>query len=75
MKVKDLIDRLSKLDPQLDLYVVHDDIDHGPKVFYVDGVDTNHVETSRSGDGMPQVKFVTPPEGRKMAFIDVVDQF
>lgn len=75
MKVKDLIDRLSKLDPQLDLYVVHDDIDHGPKVFYVDGVDTHHVETSRSGNGMPQVKFVTSPEGRKMAFIDVVDQF
>lgn len=75
MKVKDLIDRLSKLDPQLDLYVVHDDIDHGPKVFYVDGVDTHHVETSRSDDGLPQVKFVTPSEGSKMAFIDVVDQF
>ena len=75
MKVKALIDRLSKLDPPLDLYVVHDDIDRGRKVFYVDGVDTHHVETSRSVDGLPQVKFVTPSEGRKMAFIDVVDQF
>ena len=75
MKVKDLIDRLSKLDPQLDLYVFHDDVNHGPKFFYVDGADTHHVETSRSDDGMPQIKFVTPSEGHKMAFIDVVDQF
>lgn len=75
MRVKDLIDKLSNLDPMLDVYVIHDDIDHEPKVFYVDGVDTHHVETSRSDDGMPQVKFVTPSEGRKMAFIDVVDQF
>jgi len=82
MKVKDLIEQLNKLDPNLELYGYTDDdclatSDRAYHVFSVESVDESVIESERDSKGRPIFRFsnMEAKESRKVAFINVSTDF
>lgn len=80
MKVKELIAKLEKLEPELELYGYTEDesLEKPNKpfhVFYIDSVDVHVAETFRDENRSPCITFGESKNSRKLAFINVTTDF
>ncbi|HBO2999643.1 hypothetical protein [Pseudomonas aeruginosa] len=74
MKVKDLVGLLEKLDGDLKV-VCYLEKDNDVKLFCVESASMEFAELSRSSSRAPIVKFTGDTEGRKIALIELTDDF
>lgn len=80
MKVKDLIAKLEKLEPELEVYAYTEDVSLAKPntpfhVFDIDSVDVQVAETFRDDNGSPCITFGESKSSRKLAFINVTIDF
>ncbi|WP_395501805.1 hypothetical protein [Ectopseudomonas mendocina] len=80
MKVKELIERLSKLDPDLTVCATCEDADvvaDGQLVrpFSVEFVGVADIETSRDTSGRPQMAAVEAGRGHRYALLEITGDF
>ncbi|MCV4285109.1 hypothetical protein [Pseudomonas capsici] len=80
MKVKELIEQLQKLDPNLDVYATCEDpgiLGENQLVRPFDIVEASavEVELSRDESRRPQISTVVAGEGRKRAIIEITADF
>lgn len=80
MKVKELIAKLEKLEPDLEIYGYTEDesLAKPNKPFYVfdiNSVDVQVAETFRDEDRSPSITFGESKNSRKLAFINVTTDF
>lgn len=76
MKVKELIEELQKLDPNLEVLVTSDDADvviqgYLVRPFEIYDVSAFNVELSRDDKRRPQIAAASEGEGRKFAIIEI----
>ncbi|HBN8595375.1 hypothetical protein ACM76B_00640 [Pseudomonas aeruginosa] len=74
MKVKDLICLLEKLDGDLEA-VCYLEKGSDVKLFSVESASMEFAELSRNSSRTPVVKFTGDTEGRKVALIELTDDF
>lgn len=80
MKVRELQEHLSKLDPELDVLCYSEDEKlltekRGFILFDISDVNTSEVERLRLEDGTPNLKFVRSPNSVIMATLEVTSDF
>lgn len=80
MKVKELIAKLEKLEPDLEIYGYTEDesLAKPNKPFYVfdiNSVDVQVAETFRDEDRSPSITFGESKNSRKLAFLNVTTDF
>lgn len=80
MKVKELIEKLQKLDPNLDVCVTCDDPDVRDenqlvRPFEIDQISVVEVELSRDANCRPQIAATAAGEGRQCALIELLADF
>ncbi|WP_352338738.1 hypothetical protein [Psychrobacter sp. 16-MNA-CIBAN-0192] len=79
MKVSNLIDKLSKLDPNLEVYGICDEETIDAKelffLFDIDSIDTARVVTGRDNSNKPVISFENSQDSREMAFINLTTIF
>lgn len=80
MKVKELIAKLEKLEPDLEIYGYTEDesLATPNKPFYVfdiNSVDVQVAETFRDEDRSPSITFGESKNSRKLAFLNVTTDF
>jgi hypothetical protein len=80
MKVRELQQRLSQLDPELDVlcYTEEEDLlpkNHGFRLLEIDGVEISEGERRRADDQVPSLKLGKGPYSEKLAFINVTGDF
>ena len=80
MKVKDLIAKLEKLEPELEVYAYTEDEslakpNKSLHVFDIDNVDVQVAEAFRDEDRSPCITFGESKSSRKLAFINVTTDF
>ncbi len=80
MKVKDLMDKLRRLDPELDVLCFSEDEallppNHMFRLLDIEHVSTIDVEKSRGTDGIPSFKIGRSDKSTPHAIIEVVADF
>lgn len=80
MKVKELRDKLSALDPNLDvLCYTEDDAlltpGHLFRLFEIERVDKVHAELKRADDGIPSLKIGEGPASTDLVVLEVIADF
>lgn len=80
MKVKELVEQLQKLDPNLTVYVASEDPDvvvpgYLVRPFVINEVSAFNIVTSRSESGIPEMAAAAAGEGHTFAVIDITADF
>lgn len=80
MKVRDLIEQLGKLDPELELYGYCEDASIATEakpyhLFWVDDVSVSHVVRGRAEDGSPFATFDFGPDAVPLALVNMTSDF
>lgn len=80
MKVRDLIEKLRKLDQDLAVYVTCEDPDvvvpgYGVRPFVIDDVSVVEVELSRDKSNRPEIAATAAGEGRKCVTLEITSDF
>jgi len=80
MKVEELIARLRKLDPRLDVLCYCEDeeilpMSHGFRIFDIAAVDVTDAETTRTKDGVPSLKLGKSEHSSSHALIEITADF
>ncbi len=74
MKVRELIDKLSGLDPSLDVQCYSEDADR-PEVFDVVEASAVAAKTWRNDNGEPLIRFENSEESRDLCILEVTRDF
>lgn len=77
MKVKDLIEKLNGLDPELDILVIREDKNivpkgHSIRVLEMIEIDKTKAVPSRGGDGIVSVRFYETEQSLPYAYLKVM---
>lgn len=80
MKVKELIEKLQKLDQTLAVYVTCEDPDvvvpgYLVRPFVIDDISVTEIETSRDKDRRPEIVAAAAGEGQKCAILEITADF
>lgn len=80
MKVKQLVELLSQLDQEMEIFCYSEEEPlleqgHQFRILDIDGVDASEAEKLRGEDGIPTFRFAKSEEAKKVAFINVLAQF
>lgn len=72
MKVRELIEQLSKHDPELEILCVSEDLEQlQVRLFHVDDVNSKDAEICRSSDNELMMKCGTSPVVRKFVVLNI----
>lgn len=80
MKVRQLLEKLSKLDPELEVFCYTEEPvpfpdGHGFRLLDIDSVDVKEAEKRRGEDRVPTVAFGKSSYAKTFAFINVIQDF
>jgi hypothetical protein len=80
MTVKELISKLSKLDPELEVLCYSEDDELVPpghlfRLLYIESVTVNDAQRRKGDDGIPSLKFVKTEHSEELAFLNVTVDF
>lgn len=80
MKVGELIDKLKRLDPKLEILCYTEDAAFLPekhlfRLLDIEGVDVSEGERCRTDDRIPTLKLGAGPHSEKLAFLNVTADF
>jgi hypothetical protein len=80
MKVKELVEKLQKLDQTMTVYAACEDADvvvpgYAARPFVIDDVSVTGVEMSRDSEGRPEIAAAAEGEGLPCAILDIRASF
>ena len=80
MKVRDLMNALGKMDPELDVLCYSEDEvlvapGCGFRILDIEAVDCTKAQKVRLKDGSPSLKFEGGPAAQRLAVLNVISQF
>ncbi|HHY47086.1 MAG TPA: hypothetical protein GX506_07300 [Firmicutes bacterium] len=80
MTVGELIKQLKQLDPKLQVVCYSEDAEiqapgHSFRLFAIEGVGVQEVETLRAPDGTPTMAFRKTPESRPIVILEITCDF
>lgn len=80
MKVKELIEKLQKLDQNLTVYVTCEDPDvvvpgYLARPFVIGDISMVEIETTRDKDNRPEIAATASGEGQKCAILEITADF